>query len=376
MVRRDRRKKNRWYFRITVKTSNGRRLRIYGTPGLPGPYQDLPNSKEGATEAERRAISAAMNGKPLVAVASEIEQVPVKKTICEHGLTFVALYGPDQKPSTKRKRKSDVKHLSRCFGHIAPEDLKQADVDAFVAEELKSGYGRTTISDRLACLSSLIRYATGEKPRLRLHVKGMRTEIRAVAPADVERLLTACKDDRFRAVILLASEAGLRAGEIRGLKWADLNDGQLTVRRALDQETNIVLSPKHDRRRDVPLSPRVAEALATLPRRSEWIVSKRDGNVIDYRDLKRTISALYQRANVVRPRMILHCLRHTFGTVMARKVPLPVLKQLMGHADVQTTMRYIDVNEKDKREAIALVFGKGADPTHAPLVDPPGPDRR
>jgi len=33
------------------------------------------------------------------------------------------------------------------------------------------------------------------------------------------------------------------------------------------------------------------------------------------------------------------------------------LRDLMGHADVQTTMRYVDVNEDDKREAIATVFG-------------------
>jgi len=55
--------------------------------------------------------------------------------------------------------------------------------------------------------------------------------------------------------------------------------------------------------------------------------------------------------------MLLHCLRHTFGTVMARRVPLPVLQQLLGHSDVQTTMRYVDVSESDKREAIAAVFG-------------------
>ena len=43
---------------------------------------------------------------------------------------------------------------------------------------------------------------------------------------------------------------------------------------------------------------------------------------------------------------------------MARRVPLPVLRELMGHADIETTMRYVDVAEDDKREAIALVFGR------------------
>jgi integrase len=38
-------------------------------------------------------------------------------------------------------------------------------------------------------------------------------------------------------------------------------------------------------------------------------------------------------------------------------MPLPVLRDLMGHADIATTMRYIDVGEDDKRNAIAVVFG-------------------
>lgn len=32
----------------------------------------------------------------------------------------------------------------------------------------------------------------------------------------------------------------------------------------------------------------------------------------------------------------------------------------MGHADVKTTLRYIDISEADKREAIASVFGVAA----------------
>ena len=51
---------------------------------------------------------------------------------------------------------------------------------------------------------------------------------------------------------------------------------------------------------------------------------------------------------------------HTFGTVMARRAPLPVLQQLMGHEEVSTTMRYVDVAEADKRAAITTVFGRGS----------------
>jgi site-specific recombinase XerD len=45
---------------------------------------------------------------------------------------------------------------------------------------------------------------------------------------------------------------------------------------------------------------------------------------------------------------------------MAKRVPLPVVRDLMGHADVQTTLRYVDVGEDQKRDAFAAVFGRGS----------------
>ena len=110
----------------------------------------------------------------------------------------------------------------------------------------------------------------------------MGAEIRAVDSDDVERLLATCTDDRYRVVVLLATEAGLRAGEIRGLQWTDVKDGQITVRRALDPATNEAIAPKHNKSRTVPLSPRLSAALAALPRRGLWIVSRLDGGALGY----------------------------------------------------------------------------------------------
>ncbi len=41
--------------------------------------------------------------------------------------------------------------------------------------------------------------------------------------------------------------AGLRAGEMRGLKWGDVANGEVTIRRALDVETDAVVAPEHDK---------------------------------------------------------------------------------------------------------------------------------
>jgi len=175
--------------------------------------------------------------------------------------------------------------------------------------------------------------------------------------ADVERLLAVCTDDRYRAVILLATEAGLRAGEIRGLQWTDIKDGQLTIRRQLDRETSLPVPPKHNKARVVPMSARIVQTLATLKRRGIWIVSCLDGSSLGYDGMLEAVHALYDRAKVARPQKALHQLRHAFGTEMAKRVPLPVLQELMGHESVTTTMEYVDVDPEQKRDAIALVFG-------------------
>jgi integrase len=279
-------------------------------------------------------------------------------TIREHSKTFLDLYKPEQKPSAKRDKKASLRILLPHFGNITPERLTQRDVDAWVAGELKRGSARKTINNRLAVLSTLLKYAVGERSKLRFHVSGMMAEVHAVEPADIERLLAACNDDRHRAVILLAYEAGLRVGEIRGLQWTDWRDGQLTIRRALDKQTGEVLTPKHDKLRKVPVSPRVKEVLDALPRRGLWVVSRDGGGTLGYWPLMDAVHAIYDRAGVTRPPWPMHALRHSHGTVMAKKVPLPVLQRLMGHSEIQTTMRYVDVSESDKREAIAAVFGE------------------
>ena len=201
-VRRDPRTSG-WYFRTIVRRPDGTRTRVFGTPGVPGLYQDLAASKLGAQEAERRAINAVMNGEPqAVAAATETKEAPKKKTIREHSETFVDTYKPGSKPSEKREKRRILKsHLLPFFGEKSIEDLPQQDVDAFAASELGRGMSIKTVNNQLAVLSTLIKYVTGEKSKLRFKLDGMAGELTAVPAEDVERLLGAVDDDRYRAVI-------------------------------------------------------------------------------------------------------------------------------------------------------------------------------
>lgn len=361
-VRRDPRTK-RWFFRAVVKLPDGTRRRIFGTPGVPGPYQDLAPNKDGAREAEDRAKAAALTG-------AALQPAPAKEvpTIEKYAETFLDSYAAEHKPSERRSKRQILKaHVLPALGHLRLDELRQEHVDTFAATERKRGCAAKTINNRLAVLSSLVKYAVANgvipapNPPLRLKKPGMSAEVVAVPMDGVDKLLEAATDDRYRVAILLAAEAGLRTGEIRGLQWTDIKDGQLTVRRALDKDTGEVVPPKHNKSRIVPLSPRLAAALESLPRRGLWVVSRLDGGPLGYDGMVEVFRELYKRGGVEKPPKPIHCLRHTFGTVMAGLgTPLPVLQELMGHADIKTTMRYVHVNEAQKRSAIAAVFSRGS----------------
>lgn len=364
-VRRD--KHGRWFFRTVVRLPDGTRRRISGWPGTPGPYADLARSKVGAQEAERRALGAAMTGKPAALQGPTAKEVP---TIQSYSETFVETYVPTlTKPSARRSLRQILKkYILPTFGALRLDEIRQEHVDSFVGAEKKRGASVKSINNRLAGLSTLLGYArdngviAAPAVRLRCKVAGMSAEVEAVPTAHVEKLLAEASD-RFHVAVLLAAEAGLRAGEILGAQWGDIHDGQITIRRALDKDSGEIVAPKHNKRRAVPLSPRLSSALESLPRRGLWIVSRLDGGLLGYYGLHESVVELYARAGVLKPSKPIHCLRHTYGTVMAGAgVPLPTLQELMGHASIETTRRYVQVNEQQKRAAVAAVFGSAPSP--------------
>jgi integrase len=155
-------------------------------------------------------------------------------------------------------------------------------------------------------------------------------------------------------MIVVAAFTGLRQGELLALRWrhVDFANRILHVRRNLAAGTTEEDTPKSHRVRTVPLSDQALVALDVLSRREHFtgaddlVFGTEVGRHLSDDIVRDGFYAALDAADLGHLRAKTHPivwrdLRHTFGTTCAAKgIDLRRIQAWMGHADIQTTMRY------------------------------------
>jgi integrase len=343
----------RWFFRKWIQLPNGTRTRITGTP--------TTNTKKAAEHAERIAIEEAMNpSAPRPKKDTHEKQMP---TVEEYGEVYIEAHEKKQKPNAIKSRRQIMNaNVLPVFGHLRLDQIRQVDIDMFQADMLESRAGKT-VNNILSALSSLMKYALKngvlKEMRLSFFLKAQDREIQGATSEEIEALLEATDDQRYRVAILLGSEAGLRVGEIRALRWQDINEigGTILVCRSFDASGNLT-TPKNGKSRSVPLTESLADELTQLTQLGETVLTKlASDQPLSYWAVRDKMHDIYEAAEVT-PKMVWHSLRHAYCSRLAAEgVPINIIKELAGHASIETTLKYMHTSMDAKKEAIAGVFG-------------------
>ena len=353
-VRRDPRS-GRWFFRATVKTPDNQKLRLFGTPGVPGPYHDLAPTKVGALEAEQRAIREAC--------APKLE-VPVTKEVPTFSEWFSGRFWNEwvlarkNKPTEVRAKTIIFEnHLKPAFGPMRLNEIGVGEVARFRGKLIEKKLGEKRINNILLVLSKALRYALDcelitKVPKLGLF-KVERPEIVAWDFEQYARLVAAAKaeGETWHVAVLLAGEAGLRVGEVKELRWredVDMIARTITVnRQTCNAETT---TPKGRTRRVVPMTSALYDALRRMQTiRDGYVVRNLDGTPKPDGETDHAIARICRRAGL--PIRYWHTLRHTFGTHAALFGVNPWrLQTWLGHKRIDETMLYVHVAEAHRRD--------------------------
>ena len=180
----------------------------------------------------------------------------------------------------------------------------------------------------------------------RLRVKEPRLNIVPLSVDEVARFWSSFRNARDLAIVGLMLMQGLRSAEVMALNRDDvlLSEGQLRVRGKGNKLRLLPLAPEttqlldHYLRLERP-DPCSAALFVVLkgPARGQRMTPAGLRSLFRYH--RRTTGI--QLANP-------HRFRHTFASDMVRAgISLPALMQLMGHADIETTMHYVKVSPQD-----------------------------
>jgi len=157
-----------------------------------------------------------------------------------------------------------------------------------------------------------------------------------------ERILSAAiatADERVRLMLQLAAYAGLRRSEVARVHTRDVVED-------LDG-WSLRVTGKGQHIRVVPLSPALARELRTLP--AGWAFPGPAGGHLTPAHVGKLISRQLPEGWAA------HTLRHRFATTLrARGAQLDVIRELLGHARVETTLIYSEVPQDAMRTAVML----------------------
>jgi integrase len=171
-------------------------------------------------------------------------------------------------------------------------------------------------------------------------------EITPLTQQQLRALLETARNDKLYALWVLACTTGMRNGELLAVQWRDidLEAGTLQVKRTVFGGK--VSPPKTaSGRRTIRLSKLAIAALRKYSdsvadrHTSEWVFSSRAGTPISVHNLhNRSWKPLLERAGLPAGTRM-HDLSHSAATLLLSKgVAVKVVSEMLGHADVSTTL--------------------------------------
>src|SRR5262249_44321187 len=169
--------------------------------------------------------------------------------------------GPVEEGTLYQYRQHLNLHIAPSIGGIKLANLTKARVEGF-RDRLLESMSRPMARKVLVSLKSILKtenYAhvaanvsIGTNKRAKRPIEAGRD---FPTPAEVRRIIDAAKDTRSRALLLMAALTGLRASELRGLRWedVDLKARELHVRQRADRFLKVGAPKSGMSRRTLPL---------------------------------------------------------------------------------------------------------------------------
>lgn len=236
-----------------------------------------------------------------------------------------------------------VEDFARFF-HRSPRQLGPEHVRRYLLHALEDKKLAWTTYQVYRAALKFIYAKTLKQPWFELEVpkpKVRRKLPRVFSQEDIAKALNGTTNLKHRAIIATLYGAGLRRAEVRTLKIGDV-DGKRMIIHVREGKGRIP--------REVTLSPKLLELLRVYWRwrkPKDWLFpsARYQDRPIDLSGICGICVKAGRRVGL--NRLTPHALRHSYAThLLEAGADLRVIQLLLGHADLETTARYLHVSRR------------------------------
>jgi site-specific recombinase XerD len=284
------------------------------------------------------------------------DYVTIVQQACNKVMGFTKLYEDlERSINVSGKSKSTLTNYGRQLAHLAlhynqlPTELDSEQVLDYLHLVKANGspsatfFKFTVYGMRAACKLSGLPYQQFSLPSIE-----RKDKLPSVLNAsEVKALIKSCKLLKHRLLLSLCYGCGLRCAEVRHLRIGDVD----TERKMLH-----VRQSKGGKDRVLPLGDLLCRGIQSYlqsERPQSFLFSGNNGEALSQRGTQWIMSQALKKTGIVKEDVSLHTLRHTYAThLLEQGVNILSIKELLGHAHINTTMIYLHL----ARPLLSLAF--------------------
>lgn len=238
-------------------------------------------------------------------------------------------------------------------------EIDTAELSDYI-QRRKATVSNGTINRELVIISSLItqcrlwKYKTSDVRPNKLKLKEPAENIKYLKDWAIAQKIIDAAAPHLKPIIYTALYTGLRRGNILSLKWEDLDFANDLI--------NVKVKDKNTvggKNLTIPMIGKLKEILLAQPHINDYVFNYHGEPMNDIKHSWHSI--FYDNRGKLKdpalPYTNFHTLRHTAATWILKKTNnLKITQEILGHANITTTMKYAHVMDEEKRRALNSVF--------------------
>jgi len=279
-------------------------------------------------------------------------KIPTFKQVAEDWLNHKK---PNLRASTWSVYEGHTKNHFSEFENLKINRIMTAKIEKFITGRQARGMNILTLRKILVTLGQIMRYAVrhrdisnnpftdAERPRSSQCESDKQT-IRILNPSEINGLLEATENHKYRTLFRLAIMSGARQGELLGLKWSDVDweNSQIHIQRTYNNQAWYKTKTKTSNRK-IDLGPSMMAELrewrlACPPNKLDLIFPNRAGGPINHNNLvSRYFEPALEKAKLGKIRF--HDLRHTYASLLIQQGEnIKYIQSQLGHSNPTVTL--------------------------------------